>query len=45
MVFLHSFSSMLVVGAGRDAKRVAQQIAERRRGRAVEEPRVAAAVS
>lgn len=35
MLFLHSFSSMLILGAGRDAKRVAQQIAARRaRGRA-----------
>jgi putative flavoprotein involved in K+ transport len=29
MLFLHSFSSMLIVGAGRDAKRVAKQIAAR----------------
>jgi putative flavoprotein involved in K+ transport len=27
MLFLHSFSSMLIVGAGRDAKRVAEHIA------------------
>jgi putative flavoprotein involved in K+ transport len=30
MLFLHSFSSMLILGAGRDAKRVARQIAARR---------------
>jgi putative flavoprotein involved in K+ transport len=30
MVFLHSFSSILIIGAGRDAKRVAKQIAARR---------------
>ncbi len=29
MLFLHSFSSMLILGAGRDAKRVAQHIASR----------------
>jgi putative flavoprotein involved in K+ transport len=29
MLFLHSFSSMLVLGAGRDAKRVVEQIAAR----------------
>jgi putative flavoprotein involved in K+ transport len=29
MIFLHSFSSMLIVGAGRDAKQVANQIAAR----------------
>jgi putative flavoprotein involved in K+ transport len=29
MLFLHSFSSMLVLGAGRDAKRVVKQIAAR----------------
>jgi putative flavoprotein involved in K+ transport len=29
MLFLHSFSSMLIVGAGRDAKRVAKEIARR----------------
>jgi hypothetical protein len=29
MLFLHSFSSMLIVGAGRDAKQVAKQIAAR----------------
>src|SRR5439155_6599632 len=29
MLFLHSFSSMLVLGAGRDAKRVADHIAAR----------------
>jgi len=33
MLFLHSFSSMLVLGAGRDGKRVADQIAARQRGR------------
>jgi putative flavoprotein involved in K+ transport len=30
MMFLHSFSSMLIVGAERDAKRVAEHIASRR---------------
>jgi putative flavoprotein involved in K+ transport len=30
MLFLHSFSSMLILGAGRDAQRVAKQIAARR---------------
>jgi putative flavoprotein involved in K+ transport len=30
MLFLHSFSSMLIIGVGRDAKRVAKQIATRR---------------
>ena len=30
MLFLHSFSSMLILGAGRDAKRVAKQISARR---------------
>lgn len=30
MLFLHSFSSMLVLGAGRDAERVAKHIASRR---------------
>jgi putative flavoprotein involved in K+ transport len=34
MLFLHSFSSMLVLGAGRDAKRVAKHIAARSKGRA-----------
>jgi putative flavoprotein involved in K+ transport len=29
MLFLHSFSSMLIIGAGRDAKRVAKQIVAR----------------
>jgi putative flavoprotein involved in K+ transport len=29
MPFLHSFSSMLILGAGRDGKRVAQQIIAR----------------
>jgi hypothetical protein len=33
MLFLHSFSSMLVLGAGRDAKRVADQIAARQQAR------------
>ncbi len=32
MVFLHSFSSMLILGAGRDAERVAKQIASRSNG-------------
>ena len=31
--FLHSFSSMLILGAGRDGERVASQIAARARGR------------
>ena len=30
MLFLHSFSSMLILGAGRDARRVAKQIQARR---------------
>jgi hypothetical protein len=30
MLFLHSFSSMLILGAGRDAKRVVEHIASRR---------------
>ncbi len=30
MLFLHSFSSMLILGAGRDAERVAKHIASRR---------------
>ncbi len=30
MLFLHSFSSMLILGAGRDAKRVAEHIVTRR---------------
>jgi putative flavoprotein involved in K+ transport len=30
MLFLHSFSSMLILGAGRDAKRVAKHIVSRR---------------
>lgn len=30
MLFLHSFSSMLILGAGRDAKRVAEQIMGRK---------------
>jgi putative flavoprotein involved in K+ transport len=30
MVFLHSFSSMLILGAGRDAKRVVEHIVSRR---------------
>ena len=34
MLFLHSFSSMLVLGAGRDAKRVAEHIVGQARGRA-----------
>jgi len=29
MPFLHSFSSMLVLGAGRDGKRIAKHIAAR----------------
>ena len=32
--FLHSFASMLILGAGRDGKRVAQQIVSREPGRA-----------
>lgn len=42
MVFLHSFSSILIVGAGRDAKRVAKQIARRSKelARQVPVPRV-----
>ena len=32
MLFLHSFSSMLIVGAARDAKRVAEHIASTRAG-------------
>jgi putative flavoprotein involved in K+ transport len=38
MLFLHSFSSMLILGAGRDAERVAKHIASRRlsEGRAPE---------
>jgi putative flavoprotein involved in K+ transport len=35
--FLHSFSSMLVLGAGRDATRVAKQIEQRARGRSREQ--------
>ena len=31
--FLHSFSSMLILGAGRDGERVASQIAARARSR------------
>ena len=34
MLFLHSFSSMLVLGAGRDAKRIAEHIVEQAKGRA-----------
>ena len=34
MLFLHSFSSMLVLGAGRDAKRVAEHIVGQARSRA-----------
>jgi putative flavoprotein involved in K+ transport len=34
MVFLHSFSSMLIFGSARDAQRVVKQIASRRRGEA-----------
>ena len=37
MLFLHSFSSMLVLGAGRDAKRVAKHIAGQAEGRATAE--------
>jgi putative flavoprotein involved in K+ transport len=33
MVFLHSFASMLIAGAGRDADRVAEHIATRRAAR------------
>jgi putative flavoprotein involved in K+ transport len=40
MLFLHSFSSMLILGAGRDAKRVAKHIESRANGR---EPRRASA--
>lgn len=38
MLFLHSFSSMLIVGAGRDAKRVAKQIAARSKALAKQAP-------
>ena len=43
MLFLHSFSSMLVLGAGRDAERVAKHIASRRAtaGAAARLPRLA----
>jgi hypothetical protein len=34
MLFLHSFSSMLVPGAGRDAKRIAEHIVGQAKGRA-----------
>ena len=34
MAFLYSFSSMLVVGAGRDGARVAEHIEKRSRSRA-----------
>ncbi len=34
LCFLHSFSSMLILGAGRDGERVANQIEARARGRA-----------
>jgi putative flavoprotein involved in K+ transport len=34
MLFLHSFSSMLILGAGRDAKRIAEHIAARSKSRA-----------
>jgi putative flavoprotein involved in K+ transport len=34
MLFLHSFSSMLVLGAGRDAKRVAEHIVRQAKSRA-----------
>jgi putative flavoprotein involved in K+ transport len=34
MLFLHSFSSMLVLGAGRDAKRIAEHIVGQAKGRA-----------
>jgi putative flavoprotein involved in K+ transport len=36
MLFLHSFSSMLVLGAGRDAKRVVDHLVARERARSVE---------
>jgi hypothetical protein len=37
--FLHSFASMLILGTGRDAKRVARQIMSRMRSaRSDEEP-------
>jgi len=44
LCFLHSFSSMLILGAGRDGERVATQIAARARGRAkdAERPRTTA---
>jgi putative flavoprotein involved in K+ transport len=44
MIFLHSFSSMLILGAGRDAKRVVEHIAASRPARAaatVDEPALA----
>jgi putative flavoprotein involved in K+ transport len=45
LCFLHSFSSMLILGAGRDGERVATQIADRARSRekaAKRSPRAAA---
>jgi putative flavoprotein involved in K+ transport len=45
LVFLHSFSSMLILGAGRDAEVVVEQIASRRRSHRREEPRVAPVTS
>jgi putative flavoprotein involved in K+ transport len=44
MLFLHSFSSMLVLGAGRDAKRVVTQIAARNREHPAVAPPAARAV-
>jgi putative flavoprotein involved in K+ transport len=38
LVFLHSFTSMLIAGAGRDAERVAQHIVSQRAGRRVTAP-------
>jgi putative flavoprotein involved in K+ transport len=42
MLFLHSFSSMLILGAGRDAKRVTKHIASRQSRRAPQEQPVPA---
>jgi putative flavoprotein involved in K+ transport len=45
MLFLHSFSSMLILGAGRDAKRVVEHLTSRaQRARAAAEGRARAAV-
>jgi len=42
MLFLHSFSSMLVLGAGRDAKRVVDHLVARDRARSTGRPALAA---